>query len=44
MDYCFLKTVDEEETQKTLVGKPYTVRKSVAFIVDHKGTDAYAVS
>ena len=44
MDYCFLKTVDEEETQKTLVGKLYPARKSFAFIVDHKGTDAYAVS
>ena len=44
MDYCFLKTIDEDETQKTLVGKLYPPRKSVAFVVDYKGTDAYAIS
>ena len=44
MDECFLKTVDEDEVQKTLVGKLYPVRKSFALIVDHKGADAYAIS
>ena len=39
-----MRTAEEEENQKTLVTKLYPFRKSFAFIVDYKDTDAYAVS